>query len=171
MREAVCRALAADRYDVLGCTRSAIIHHGGDGAVSSSIWCDIVGPTADVSISSYYLYTEVNGRIAAAVSASLTDLGDASKTSILWDVRLSWLESAYSWPLFSAGNFDCKITSVCLQRLQLVRCAPIYLSPNLIFKFWPLDLGKSVKPKVNLPVSAPIWDAPAMQIWSVTCGE
>jgi len=26
-------------------------------------------------------------------------------TSISWAVRLSWLENAYSLPLFSAGNF------------------------------------------------------------------
>jgi len=28
------------------------------------------------------------------------------RTSISWDVRLSWLENAYIRPLFLAGDFD-----------------------------------------------------------------
>jgi len=30
----------------------------------------------------------------------------AWKTSIPWAVRLSWLESTYSFPFFSVGDFD-----------------------------------------------------------------
>ena len=28
------------------------------------------------------------------------------RTSIPWDVRLSWLEKAYSWPLFVRGQLS-----------------------------------------------------------------